>query len=121
MQTPKAVVEAWVAALNARDAQAAASLSHDAAINLQGALGAPTAGRHAFHDDLVTFFRALPDTYTPIEQLLQEGEWAILVGSKNWVLSLDSVYVRATQCRWSLADQVGRESPEARDSSATPP
>jgi hypothetical protein len=39
----------------------------------------------------------------------------------NLVLSLDSVYESATKWRWSLADQVGRESPEARDSSATPP
>ena len=41
--------------------------------------------------------------------------------AQELVLSLDSVYVRVTKCRWSLADQVGHESPEARDSLATPP
>jgi uncharacterized protein (TIGR02246 family) len=73
MPTPQEVVAAWVAAFNARDAQAAASLYHDDAINLQVAVGAPIAGRHALHDDLVTFFRAFLDTYTHIEQLLQDG------------------------------------------------
>jgi hypothetical protein len=48
---------------------------------------------------------------TPEDRLL-----FILVSLKTSVLSLDSVYARVTKCRWSLADQVGRESPEARDS-----
>ncbi len=35
MKTPKEVLQAWVEALNARDAQKAASLYHEDAINIQ--------------------------------------------------------------------------------------
>jgi|RhiMetdeSRZDD1v2_1073273.scaffolds.fasta_scaffold316472_4 steroid delta-isomerase-like uncharacterized protein len=66
MPTPKEVIEAWVAAFNARDAAAAV------------AVGEPLVGHVAIFADLAAFFRAFPDTVTHIENLFQDGEWAIL-------------------------------------------
>jgi steroid delta-isomerase-like uncharacterized protein len=86
MGTPREVVEAWVAAFNRRDAHAAAALYHDDATNAQVAAGEPTVGRQAILEDLLGFFRAFPDTYTHVENLFEDGEWAILEwsGGGTW-------------------------------------
>lgn len=87
MKTPREVVEAWVAAFNRRDAHAAAALYHDDATNIQVAAGEPTAGRQAILEGLLAFFRAFPDNSTRIENLFQDGEWAILEwsGGGTWL------------------------------------
>jgi steroid delta-isomerase-like uncharacterized protein len=78
VMTPKAVLTKWADAFNRRDAAAAASLYHEHATNLQVAVGEPVHGRQAIHDDLTAFFHAFPDSYTHVEQILEEGEWAII-------------------------------------------
>lgn len=78
MRTPREVIRVWVDALNAHDADAAAALYHEDAINLQVAIGTPLEGKKAIHEDFVNFFRSTPDTYTHIENLFEDGEWAIL-------------------------------------------
>ena len=78
MRTPKQVIRTWVDALNTHDADAAAALYHDDAVNIQVAIGTPLEGKSAIHMDFVNFFRSTPDTYTHIENLFEDGEWAIL-------------------------------------------
>jgi steroid delta-isomerase-like uncharacterized protein len=78
MKTPKEVLHAWVEALNARDAQKAASLYHEDAINIQVAADSPIYEREAIFQDFVNFFRAFPDNYTHVENLFEDGEWAII-------------------------------------------
>jgi steroid delta-isomerase-like uncharacterized protein len=80
------VVLEWVAAYNRRDAHAAAELYQEDAINLQVALGSPIVGRQAMLEDLLSFFRAFPDSFTCIENLFEDGEWAILewFGGGTW-------------------------------------
>ncbi|OKH44342.1 polyketide cyclase [Calothrix sp. HK-06] len=78
MKTPKQIICAWVDALNAHDASAAAAFYHDDAVNIQVAIGTPLEGKSAIHADFVNFFRSTPDTYTHIENLFEDGEWAIL-------------------------------------------
>jgi len=87
MQRPREVVQDWVAAYNQRDAYAAAELYQEDATNLQVALGAPTVGRQAILDDLISFFNAYPDNFTQIENLFEDGEWAILewFGGGTWL------------------------------------
>src|SRR5215211_2090135 len=87
MQRPREVVQEWVAAYNQRDAYAAAELYQEDATNLQVALGAPTVGRQAILDDLISFFNAYPDNFTQIENLFEDGEWAILewFGGGTWL------------------------------------
>jgi steroid delta-isomerase-like uncharacterized protein len=78
MRTPKQVISAWVDALNTHNAEAAAALYHEDAVNIQVAIGTPIEGKSAIHMDFVNFFRSTPDTYTHIENLFEDGEWAIL-------------------------------------------
>jgi steroid delta-isomerase-like uncharacterized protein len=86
MKTPREVVEDWVAAYNQRDAYAAAELYHEDATNLQVALGTPTNDRQAMLDDLLSFFNAFPDNFTHVENLFEDGEWAMLewFGGGTW-------------------------------------
>lgn len=78
MLNPKQVIKAWVLAFNARDAEAAASLYHEDAENIQIALGVPLKGRAAILEDLQKFFLHTPDSVTRIENLFQEGDWVML-------------------------------------------
>jgi hypothetical protein len=83
---PRAVIEVWVDAFNRRDAAAAAAQYHEEAVTLQVAAGEPIIGRQAILEDLRAFFHAFPDNYTNIENLFEDGEWAILEwsGGGTW-------------------------------------
>lgn len=78
MRTPKQLLQEWVGFMNTRDAGGLGALYHEDAENLQVALGNPLRGRKAIQADFEAFFRNIPDTYTRIENLFEEGEWAIL-------------------------------------------
>lgn len=84
--SPRDVVQLWVEAFNRRDADAAAALYHEDAVNLQVAEGVPTVGREAMRAGFAYFFRAFPDTYTTPVNLFEDGEWAILEwrGGATW-------------------------------------
>lgn len=86
MKTPREVVEAWVAAFNRRDAHAAAALYHEDATSVQVAAGEPAVGQQAILEGLLAFFRAFPDNFTKVENLFQDGEWAIVewTGGGTW-------------------------------------
>ena len=86
MKRPREVVQDWVTAYNRRDAYAAAELYHEDATNLQVALGDPTVGRQAMLDELLSFFHAFPDNFTHIENLFEDGQWAMLewFGGGTW-------------------------------------
>src|SRR5262249_42978978 len=86
MKTPREVLQEWVDAWQRHDAQRAASLYHEDATNLQVAIGEPTVGKQAILADLQSFFRAFPNSETHIENLFEEGDWAILEwsGSGTW-------------------------------------
>lgn len=77
-KSPKEVLLAWAAAYNERDPYALAALYHEDAENVQVALDTPVRGRDALLESFITFFRAFPDNYTHIENLLEDGEWAII-------------------------------------------
>jgi steroid delta-isomerase-like uncharacterized protein len=83
---PRDVVLAWVDAFNRRDADAAASLYHQDAINVQVSAGEPTVGQQAMREGFAYFFRAFPDNYTQMVNLFEDGEWAILEweGGGTW-------------------------------------
>lgn len=102
MRTPKQVVRAWVEALNAHDADAATALYHEDAVNIQVAIGTPLEGKHAIHADFVNFFRSTPDTYTHIENLFGDGEWAILEWSGGGTFVGDDAASGATGRAYTL-------------------
>jgi steroid delta-isomerase-like uncharacterized protein len=84
--SPREVVERWVEAWNARDAEAAAALYHDDAVNDQVALADPRSSRTVILEDTREFFAAFPDSYTNPVNLFEEGQWAILewIGGATW-------------------------------------
>jgi limonene-1,2-epoxide hydrolase len=73
---PKEVVRAWVEAFNRADAGTLASLYHDDAVNHQVALE-PVVGREAIRAMFTREFAAAGMTCV-VENLFEDGEWAIL-------------------------------------------
>src|SRR5829696_1277910 len=86
MKAPREVVQEWAAAYNQRDARAAAELYHEDATNFQVALGTPSVDKQTILGDLISFFGAFPDNLTHVENLFEDGEWAILEwsGGGTW-------------------------------------
>ncbi len=78
MKTPKQVLQAWVLFMNSHDAKSLSDLYHEDAVNLQVAIGKPLIGKEQIYKDFEDFFKNIPDTYTKVENLFEDGEWAIL-------------------------------------------
>jgi limonene-1,2-epoxide hydrolase len=74
--TPRVVVEAWVAAFNAADADRLAALYTADAVNHQVAQ-TPVVGQDAIRAMFAAEFAAAEMTCI-VENLFQDGEWAIL-------------------------------------------
>ncbi len=74
--TPRQLVESWVDAFNRADADALAALHADNAVNHQVA-EAPVAGREAIRRMFAAGFETA-DMTCMIENLFEDGEWAIL-------------------------------------------
>jgi len=77
-RSPKQVLAEWVRLMNTRELEALADLYDENATNLQVAIGSPLVGRGAIREDFRTFFANIPDTFTHVENLFEDGEWAIL-------------------------------------------
>jgi catechol 2,3-dioxygenase-like lactoylglutathione lyase family enzyme len=76
--SPRAVLSEWVRLINAHEPGLLAELYAAGATNLQVANGTPLVGKEAIREDFTKFFSNIPDSYTKIENLFEDGEWAIL-------------------------------------------
>jgi limonene-1,2-epoxide hydrolase len=76
MPSPKDAVRLWVDAFNTGDAEAVAALYHEDAVNHQIAYG-PMEGRAAIKAMFETEF-SRAQMVCMIENLFEDGEWAIL-------------------------------------------
>lgn len=74
--SPREIVEAWVAAFNRADIEALAGLYAEAAVNHQVA-ETPVVGRTAIREMFAREF-ARTQMVCLIENLFEDGEWAIL-------------------------------------------
>lgn len=74
--TPKNIVKAFVKHFNQADADALAELYHEDAINHQVA-NDPVVGQQAIREMFVREFEQA-DMHCIVEQILEDGEWAIL-------------------------------------------
>ncbi len=74
--SPRSLVSAWVAAFNRQDVDALAGMYAEDAVNHQVA-EAPVAGREAIRAMFAAGFAAA-DMVCLVENLFEEGEWAIL-------------------------------------------
>ena len=77
-KSPKEVLKKWAEAMNTHDVETLVSVYHDDAINLQVAIGQPLVGKEAIRKDFAEFFGNIPDTFTKVENLFEDGEWAII-------------------------------------------
>jgi steroid delta-isomerase-like uncharacterized protein len=86
MKTPKEVMEAWVEAYNAQDADALVELYEDDPVNHPVAVGEPVVGRPAVRRAALAFFQAFPDIRIRTEMLLLDGDWVALEwsGKARW-------------------------------------
>jgi len=73
---PREVLDSWIEAFNAGDADRIAALYHDDAVNHQVALD-PVAGRAAIHAMFAREFAAAEMVCIP-ENRFEDGDWAIL-------------------------------------------
>lgn len=74
--TPKQLIAAWVEAFNSGDAQRMAEFYHEEAINHQVA-NEPVVGKAAITAMFAREFAAA-EMHCIVEQLLEDGEWAML-------------------------------------------
>lgn len=58
--SPKQVLLKWVEAMNSHDVDAATSVYHEDATNLQVAIGKPLVGKEAIRKDFADFFKNIP-------------------------------------------------------------
>ena len=77
-RSPKQVLSQWVRFMNTHEAEALVELYDEHATNLQVATGKPLVGPQAILEDFRTFFSNIPDSFTKVENLFEDGEWAIL-------------------------------------------
>jgi catechol 2,3-dioxygenase-like lactoylglutathione lyase family enzyme len=77
-RTPKQVLSEWVRLMNTHEPEALAELYDENATNLQIAVGKPLTGKRAIREDFRAFFSNIPDSFTTLENLFEDGEWAIL-------------------------------------------
>lgn len=77
-RTPKQVLSEWVRFMNTHEPEKLAELYDENATNLQVALGKPLVGREAILQDFRVFFSNIPDSFTTVENLFEDGDWAIL-------------------------------------------
>jgi hypothetical protein len=76
MREPKEIVQEWVKAFNRRDVDALASMYEEDATNHQVAEN-PVSGRKAIREMFSAGF-AVTEMVCIVENLFQDGEWAIL-------------------------------------------
>ena len=76
MLRPKEVVCKWVDAFNSHDVEVIISLYHDDAVNHQVANN-PVVGKEAIRDMFADEF-ATADMTAIIENIFEDGQWAIL-------------------------------------------
>lgn len=74
--SPRSVVEQWVKAFNAGDAEAISALYDKHAINHQ-VVTEPIQGRHAIREMFEREFTAVEMTCI-VENIFEDGDWAIL-------------------------------------------
>lgn len=66
----------WIAAFQRRDLDAVIDCYADDAINFQVAAGEPSIGREQIRKDTAEFFRAFPDAWSRVENLIEDGDKA---------------------------------------------
>lgn len=76
--TPKKTLHLWAEYMTTHNLEGLVDLYDDNATNLQVAIGIPLVGKEAIRKDFINFFKNIPDTYTKVENIFEDGDWAII-------------------------------------------
>lgn len=77
MNNTKMLLQSWIGAFQDRDAERVAACYAANAVNFQVADGgAPIVGAEQIRKDAEEFFRAFPDAWSRVENILADGDWA---------------------------------------------
>lgn len=72
----KQLLQRWIDAFQARDNAAVTACYAEDAVNFQIATGEPALGREQIEADNAMFFRAFPDAWSRVENLIADGDRA---------------------------------------------
>lgn len=72
----KELLQKWIEAFQRCDLDAAVECYADDAINFQVAAGEPSIGKEQIRKDSAEFFKAFPDAWSRVENLMSDGDWA---------------------------------------------
>lgn len=72
----KKLLKDWIDAFQRLDLPAITDCYAENAVNFQVAAGEPSVGRERIAADTAEFFRAFPDAWSRIENLIGDGDWA---------------------------------------------
>lgn len=72
----KKLLQNWITAFQSCDVDAVVECYADDAVNFQVAAGAPAVGKEQIRRDTAEFFRAFPDAWSRVENLVADEDWA---------------------------------------------
>lgn len=70
------LLQNWIDAFQACDVERVAACYADDAVNFQVAADEPAIGREQIKADTDAFFKAFPDAWSRVENLIGDGDWA---------------------------------------------
>jgi len=72
----KELLQNWIDAFQRRDLDAVVACYAETGINFQVAAGEPSVGKERIRNDSAEFFKAFPDAWSRVENLMSDGDWA---------------------------------------------
>lgn len=76
MKTSKELLQNWIDAFQRRDTEAVVACYAAEAVNFQVAAGEPAVGIERIRTDTAEFFRAFPDAWSKVENIIEDGDRA---------------------------------------------
>lgn len=74
--SPKELLQKWIDAFQRCDVEAVVECYAENAVNFQVAAGEPAVGKEQIRYDTTEFFKAFPDAWSRVENLMSDGDWA---------------------------------------------
>ncbi len=76
MSESKELIRKWINAFVRKDLEAVMDRYADDATNFQVAAGEPAVGKEQIRKDTAEFFRGFPDSYSNVENIVADADWA---------------------------------------------
>lgn len=76
MSESKKLIRKWIEAFTKKDLEAVINCYADDAVNFQVAAGEPAVGKEQIRQDTAEFFRGFPDSYSTVENIIADEDWA---------------------------------------------